>query len=76
MTLSQFEKYLDTLTSHVIFEYKGLKCGIDPLALNHFDMWCGKDYYKATSIDEVMTYRLFDGMSLTEIFDNIEKVEY
>ena len=33
-------------------------------------------YYKAESIDDVMSHPLFDGKSLTEIFDNISNLEY
>ena len=68
--------YIQKLTSHVLFEYKGTNCGIDPFSAYHFDMWYGKDYYKAESIDEVMNHPLFDGKSLTEIFGEITNLDF
>lgn len=76
MNLSQLKDYVQKLTSHVLFEYNGTNCGIDPLARDHFDMWYGEKYYKAESIDDVMNYPLFDGRSLTEIFEEITALEY
>lgn len=76
MTIRQLKDYVESLTSHVVFEYGGKNCGIDPFSRNHFDMWYGDEYYKAESIDDVMNYPLFDGKSLTEIFEEITALEY
>lgn len=68
--------YLDDLTSHVTFEYNGYSCGVDPLARDNFDMWCGEKNMTAHSIEEVMTTKFFDGESLEDILDDITELEY
>ena len=55
MTILELEKRINSLCTHVLFDYKGHSCGIDPLALDDFDMWCGESYMKAKNIDEVIT---------------------
>ena len=42
MTILELEKRINSLCTHVLFDYKGHSCGIDPLALDDFDMWCGE----------------------------------
>lgn len=76
MSLNTFRDRVYSLISYISFEYNNTDCGIDPLAKDHFDMWYGDEYYKAESIDDVMSHPLFDGKSLTEIFDNISNLEY
>lgn len=76
MSMDGFVELIQSLFSYIGFEYKGVACGIDPFSRNHFDMWYGDEYYKAESIDDVMNYPLFDGKSLTEIFEEITALEY
>ncbi len=76
MTSSMIKKRLDGLIGCVTFEYKGHPCGVDPLAHDDFNMWYGNLAFKARSIDEVMTTKLFDGKSLTDIANDITDLEY
>lgn len=72
MNAKKVRKYLNELTSHLTFEFKGIPCGVDPLSKNHFEMWYGDKAFTARSIDEVMTVTLFDGKSLNEISDTVD----
>lgn len=72
MKALDIRKYLDKIFSHFLFEYNGKDCGIDPITRTHFDMWYGDKEMTAKSIDEVMETHFFDGLSLTEIAENIE----
>lgn len=76
MTEFNMKEYLGNLTSHVMFEYNGYSCGVDPLARDNFDMWYGDESMTAHSIDEVMTTKFFDGKSLENILDDITDLEY
>lgn len=76
MKLLDLKNRIQSLVSYIGFDYNGVNCGIDPLARDHFDMWYGDEYYKAESIDDVMNYQLFNGKTLTEIFNDIENIEY
>ena len=76
MTEFNMKEYLGNLTSHVMFEYNGYSCGVDPLARDKFDMWYGDESMTAHSIDEVMTTKFFDGKSLENILDDITDLEY
>lgn len=76
MTEFDIKEYLGNLTSHVMFEYNGYSCGVDPLAHDNFDMWYGDESMTAHSIDEVMTTKFFDGKSLEDILDDITELEY
>lgn len=76
MTITEVKDYLKHLTSHVLFEYNGQSCGVDPLSRNKFDIWYGSKGTTVSSIDEVMTIKFFDGKSLTDIWDDISELEY
>ena len=76
MTDFNIKEYLGSLTSHIMFEYNGYSCGVDPLSLNRFEMWYGAQSMTAHSIDEVMTVKFFDGSSLEDILDDITDLEY
>lgn len=76
MSVKDFKKIICSVYSYIGFEYNGFNCGIDPFSSSHFDMWYGDEYYKAGSIDEVMSYPLFDGRSLTEIYYEISNLDY
>ena len=65
----------DQVFQAIEFDYKGIAGGVDPFSDTHFDVWYGEELYVATSIDEVMSVKLFDGKSLTEIVDEIEEVD-
>ena len=68
MSITELRDYLDNLTSHILFTYDRHDCGIDPLSLNSFDMWCDDNEINAKSVDDVL--------SLTEIWNNVNDIEY
>lgn len=69
------KKLITTNWSHILFTYKDKECGIDPFSLNSFDMWYGDELENFTSLDDLMSRRLFDGKSLSDICFNL-KFEY
>lgn len=76
MTITEVKDYLTKLTGHIVFDYNGCSCGIDPLSRNRFTLWCGDDEMTAGSVDEVLNVKFFGGKSLTEIWDNITEPDY
>lgn len=76
MKSDDLKKRIDSLVSHILFDYNGVPCGIDPLSREHIDMWYGQEDHRAKSVDEAMNVPLFDGKSLTQICDSISNVEY
>ena len=60
-----------TMANHVLFEYNGKPCGIDPVTKEHYDMWCGDNEMVAHSIDEVLDTPFFDGKPLREIAKDV-----
>ena len=75
MKASTLKKRITELCSHVLFEYAGADCGIDPITANKFNMWFGSAVQTVDDIESVMTLPLFDGKSLTEIAKEIEIYE-
>lgn len=69
-------EYLGNLTSHVTFEYNGYSCGVDPLALDSFDMWYGDENITVDSIEAVMKTKFFNGKALEDILDDVTDLEY
>ena len=39
MSKKEFIDYLNSLISHITFEYNGKDCGVDPFNNNDFDVW-------------------------------------
>ena len=75
MKANTLKKRITKLCSHVLFEYAGVDCGVDPITLNKFYMWFGSDVRVLYSIESVMTLPLFNGKALIEIADEIEVYE-
>lgn len=76
LVTASFLKYrINSLIQHVVFDYKGIPCGVDPLSHEKFDVWYGTKTETMTSIDDVMNKPFFDGKSLTEIIPEMENVE-
>lgn len=75
MTAKELSDRIGEMCSHVLFDYNGKACGVDPIEPSRFDLWCGEQSTVATSLDEVMTLNFFDGKSLSEIVDDIENLE-
>ena len=63
---------INSICTHVLFDYNGKECGVDPFNEKHFDMWYGDNAITVTSIDDVMKQPFFDGQSLPDIADEIE----
>ncbi len=72
MTADKIKNRINELASHFLFKYQGKECGVDPFSRSDFDMWCGEDYMKATSIDEVMEVPFFEGKALQDIANEID----
>lgn len=75
MNAEKIRARIDEICSHFLFTYRGLSCGVDPLGVSEFDMWCGDKLMTATSIDEVMSTPFFSGKSLQDIAEDIEDIE-
>ena len=75
MTAFEMKERLREMNSHILFDYKGQSCGVDPLSIKHYDMWYGDKTTQAKSLDEVMSTKFFDGYSLNEIVGQVENVE-
>lgn len=76
MTIKDAKDYLLSLTSHITFVYNGTPCGVDPLSRTKFNLWYGIETLTVTSVDAVMTTKLFSGRSLEDIWDHIAELEY
>ena len=76
MTLTQFKAYMEHLVGCVNFEYNGYSCGVDPIGRGQYDMWCGEDTATVTSVDDVLTTEIFNGKSLTDIWNDISELDY
>ena len=75
MTAKDLRDRIESLCTHVLFEYNEKECGVDPFNAKHFDVWCGDDFMEAHSIDEVMKTPFFDGKALEDIVDLLENIE-
>ena len=74
MKSNEIKIRITSLCSHLTFDFEGKSCGVDPLAADQFDMWCGHDTMTAKSADEVMNTPFFDGKCLKEIADEIQNI--
>lgn len=75
MTANELKNSINSLCTHVLFEYKGESCGVDPFNAKHFDMWYGAKNMEAHSIEEVMKSPFFDGQALEDIVDQLKNIE-
>lgn len=76
MNIKEFKDYISSLVSHVLFEFNGKNCGVDPLSKDKFDIWYGEEMHTVGSVDEVMSIPIFNGQSLTQIFNMIKNIDY
>ncbi len=59
----------------VIFQYKGLNCGVFPALANgkmEYTVCFGDDDFSADSVDAALRCPLFDGKELSQICDQVE----
>ena len=75
MTAIELRDRIKSLCTHVLFDYNGKECGVDPFNAKHFDMWYGDTFMEPHSIDEVMKTPFFGGKALENIVDQLENVE-
>ena len=75
MTVKDLRDRINSICTHVLFDYNGKECGVDPFNEKLFDMWCGDDFMEAHSIDEVMKVPFFEGKALEDIAGQLENVE-
>lgn len=75
MTANELKNQIAKMHSHVLFEYKGKTCGVDPLTEDLFNLWFGNELISAHNIEEVMELDFFDGKSLNDIAEEIEVYE-
>ncbi len=71
-TVKELYEFIDSHASHVMFEYNGRSCGIDPLSDDDIDMWYGDRSEKFTSIEDAFDSPFFDGKTISQIFDIID----
>jgi len=67
MTSDDIKKRLSEMVSHFTFEYDGVSCGVDPISMTNFEIWCGDEFTKVDNIDKVMNIPYFKGKSLKDI---------
>lgn len=75
MNKSEFLEELVTNWNEPTFDYNGKPCGIALSALNGvytFTMWYGDKTKKYSEIDELMTDKFFDNLSLTDILPELD----
>ena len=75
MTAKDLRDRINSICTHVLFDYNGKECGVDPFNEKHFDMWYGDVFMEAHGIEEVMQTPFFDGKALEDIVDQLENAE-
>lgn len=65
-----------TFAGLIEFTYNGKECNIDPYSPTDFHIYCGGEEWDATSIEEVMTGKFFDGACLRDIVSKIQSVKW
>lgn len=72
MSIDDIRKILEVNFTHIAFDYDGKHCGVDPLAADRFDAWCGDEDEEFESVDELIESPFFNGKPLKEICDEVE----
>ena len=75
MKADTLKKRIDSLATHILFDYNNKPCGIDPITRSQIDIWYGDAVITANSVDEAMQTPLFDGLSLEDICTKLQNVE-
>jgi hypothetical protein len=75
MTIDDIKQTLGVNFSHIIFDYEGKHCGVDPLAVNRFTAWCGDEEAEFKSVEELIEFPFFCGESLKNLCNKIEITE-
>ena len=72
MSIDDLKKILEVNLTHIAFDYAGKHCGVDPLAADRFDAWCGDEDMEFESVEKLIEFPFFSGKTLKEICDEIE----
>lgn len=75
VTKAEMKNRIYSLVSFLGFDYEGVACGVDPINHSCYNMWYGDNDYTAKDIEEVMSVPLFNGKSLSQIYNSIEIIE-
>lgn len=75
MGIDDIKKTLGINFSHIVFDYAGEHCGVDPLAVNRFVAWCGDEEAEFKSVDELVEFPFLKGKKLKEICDEAKFLE-
>ena len=76
LTILQLEEHMEQLVSHVTFDYNGKSCGIDPISRDQYELWYGENCATATSLEKLMNTKVFDGLSIVDIWDKATDVDW
>jgi len=76
ITATDIQNRIAECCTHFTFDYNGKCCGVDPFSEDNFDMWCGNNDTTVDSIEKVMHNKFFDGMSLSEIANDIDIINW
>lgn len=76
MNIDDFQQQIESIETHILFDFNGKSCGVDPLSKTEYDVWCGTDYETVDSAEKVMSVPIFDGQSLSDVFDRIKNIDY
>ncbi len=72
MTRQVLKEEILSLTRDIQFEYKGVNGLIMPYSDDDFMLCYGDNSKSYTNIDDVMSDKFFDGMSLNELCDVVD----
>lgn len=72
MNAAELRERIDSLCTHILFDYNEKDCGVDPFSHSEYDMWYGDKLETFTSIDDVMKTPFFDGKSLEDIAELLD----
>ena len=54
MSIDDIKKILEVNLTHIAFDYAGKHCGVDPLAADRFDAWCGDEDMEFESVEKLI----------------------
>lgn len=74
MTIDKLKQLLIETNTHILFEYNGKECGIDPF-VTHYVLWYGDVDTDVKTLDEVVNAKIFDGKALVEIISDTQEWE-
>jgi hypothetical protein len=67
---------LKNLENHFLFEFNGELCGVDPISRNEYPFWYGAKDATASSVEDVLTFPFWDGKTLSEIYSQLDIIEW